>query len=137
MGILFFLSFQYRRVSVLHYHLYSFHSTYELLYRRGFIDPEKEAPCLKDSLKLAKKIPDFKNKKSEIKQSMTKLNVNVVFTPKAHCELAGRGIEYVWGIAKVDFRMKNAELSAEERTTSLNTRVLDEVEEDRLEKEFA
>ena len=55
--------------------------------------------------------------------SMNKRNIEILFTLKAHCEIAGRGIEYIWGIAKVSFRKDNAKLQTSKRVTSLNTRV--------------
>ena len=96
----------------------------ELLCRRGFIDPSNpNKPSIKELVKLAKDVPDFKNEKSEIELSMDKLNVEIVFTPKAHCELAGRGIEYIWGVSKTSFRRENATLSTSDRVTTLNSRV--------------
>ena len=54
---------------------------------------------------------------------MGKLNVGIVFAPKAHCKLAGWGIEYVWGIAKVGFRKDNASLDTVSRVQGLDARV--------------
>ena len=51
------------------------------------------------------------------------IGVEVVFTPKAHCELAGRGVEHAWGVSKVLFRKANATLSTEQRTKDLKVRV--------------
>ena len=48
---------------------------------------------------------DFKNEKSAMEVLMDDLNlkaannqsVNLIVSPKYHCELAGEGIEYAWG----------------------------------------
>ena len=44
---------------------------------------------------------------------MCKLDTNMIFTPKGYYEIAGRGIEYIWGITKILFRKKNAALNNE------------------------
>ena len=100
----------------------------ELLFRRGFIDTTKPLPTKNDLLNICKKIPDFMNEKSEIEQAMQKLDVDVIFTPKAHCEMAGRGIEYIWGIGKVDFRKQNSKLTTQQRVDTLNERVKRSIE---------
>ena len=54
------------------------------------------------------KCSDFVNEKSEIEflleelsQMETTINTyKVIFSPKYHCELAGEGIEYAWGLIK-------------------------------------
>jgi len=73
----------------------------EVLYRRGYIDKNAKLPTDAEARKIAIAIPDFKNEKSEIESAMDTLGIRVVFTPKGHCEIAGRGIEYLWGISKV------------------------------------
>lgn len=53
---------------------------------------------------------DFKNEISDIEHlardisNDLQINVNILFTPKFHCELAGKGIEYSWGAAKRLYR---------------------------------
>jgi len=48
--------------------------------------------------------PDLLSETNELEELGAKLGVIIVFTPKAHCEHAGRGIEYCWGFAKLAFR---------------------------------
>jgi hypothetical protein len=50
---------------------------------------------------------DFQNETSQLQHIATKLGVGVTMTPKAHAELAGQGIEYSWGYAKLKFRQSN------------------------------
>ena len=98
----------------------------ELLWRRGYIDPAvntKELPNDKQCRLIAKNIPQFKNELSEIEIVMKELDVEIVFTPKAHCKIAGRGIEYVWRVAKMMFRKENATLDNDKRVNTLKARV--------------
>ena len=60
-------------------------------------------PNKEDCLKILVKLDDFKNEKCEVETTLNELGVEVRFTPKAHCELAGRGIEYIWGVSKKYF----------------------------------
>ena len=56
-------------------------------------------------------MPQLKDEPSEIELTMNSIGVDVVFTPKAHCEIAGRGIEHVWGASKLKFRRENDSLT--------------------------
>jgi len=67
----------------------------ELLWRRGFLKPGEQLPKKEACEEIIKNLKDFKNEKCEVKHTISKLDVLVRFTPKAHCELAGRGIEYI------------------------------------------
>ena len=72
----------------------------ELLWRRGYADPELSAKELtndKACRLIAKEIPQFKNELSEIEIAMKELDADAVFIPKGHCELAGRRIKCLWG----------------------------------------
>jgi hypothetical protein len=40
-------------------------------------------------------------------EMLTELGIGMEQTPRCHPELAGRGIEYCWGKAKLDFRRTN------------------------------
>ena len=59
---------------------------------------------------LLSKCTDFKEEKTDIDQMCEELSskydysVNILFTPKFHCELAGEGIEYSWGASKRLYR---------------------------------
>ena len=47
---------------------------------------------------------DFKNEVSILQKVADKYNANAWFTPKYHCEIAGEGIEYLWGYGKQIYR---------------------------------
>ena len=65
----------------------------------------------------------FIDKPSEIEGTMKMCDVEIVFTPKAYCELAGRGINYLWGISKMLFCQENASLQNDDRMNNLKERV--------------
>jgi hypothetical protein len=50
---------------------------------------------------------DFQNETSQLQHIALQLGISVDMTPKAHAELAGQGIEYSWGYAKLKFRKEN------------------------------
>jgi hypothetical protein len=50
---------------------------------------------------------DFKSEMSQLQFVAKQLGVSAIMTPKAHAELAGQGIEYSWGYAKLKFRQNN------------------------------
>ena len=89
----------------------------QILWERGFID----ATCVhkytnKGSLNggvrddstslecLMSRLPDFVNEETVLQQTGKKLGVTILRTPKCHPELAGEGIEYAWGVAKLFYR---------------------------------
>ena len=55
---------------------------------------------------------DFINQQSDIEELTLELSTccsyssSILFTPKFHCELAGEGIEYSWGLSKRIYRKK-------------------------------
>ena len=49
------------------------------------------------------KCNDFKNKQMQLKYILTLLGVDLRLAPKSHPEIAGIGIEYAWGYAKLQF----------------------------------
>jgi hypothetical protein len=68
---------------------------------RGKID-------LKTSLRyLLGQCTDFKREITQLQYIASELGCTVIMTPKAHPELAGRGIEYAWGYSKLVFRRDN------------------------------
>lgn len=99
-------------------------SMIELLFRCGFIDTLKLTLSKPECEKIISKLEDFMGEKCEVEMTMDKLDVFIRFTPKAHCEIAGKGIEYIWGISKIDFRQLNAKLTSEQRITRLNENVM-------------
>ena len=56
--------------------------------------------------------PDFKYEQSALEKLLHDLSegqaftVSMMTTPKYHCEIAGEGIEYDWGVAKKTYRNK-------------------------------
>ena len=60
------------------------------------IDGVARSTCAKDVLAACW---DYQNETSELEQMVTDLGHRAMFTPKGHCELAGEGIEYDWGVA--------------------------------------
>jgi len=56
-------------------------------------------------VELIKKCKDFMAERSSILEFIgDAYSIEVLFTPKYHCELAGEGIEYAWGYAKCIYR---------------------------------
>ena len=107
---------------------------FQVLGERGFIDTTKLQEYRKDMSKtwldgsgqvredkmeeykkysltyLMGSCEDFKNERSALEQLAADLsqrysrNLEILVTPKYHCELAGEGIEYAWGLGKRYFR---------------------------------
>ena len=69
----------------------------------GFVMEENRKYVL---LELLGKCEDFQSEKSDLEQvaldisSLVRYNWEIPFTPKFHCELAGKGISYPWGASK-------------------------------------
>ena len=104
----------------------------QVLYERGFIDTAQLSEYSENGRKhqlddnndvlpeykkfvlrsLMEETTDFKNEPNAIqqlatdlsKQSMNGTKIEVIITPKYHCEIAGEGIEYDWGMAKRYYR---------------------------------
>ena len=47
---------------------------------------------------------DFLNEEGMLQHIAKRIGVEVLLTPKCHAELAGEGVEYVWGGAKGEYR---------------------------------
>jgi hypothetical protein len=45
---------------------------------------------------------DFINEEGMLLRDAKCLDIKVLLTPKCHAELAGEGVEYIWGGAKVE-----------------------------------
>ena len=58
---------------------------------------------------------DFATELSQMQWVAEQIGVRVVMTPKAHPELAGQGIEYSWGYAKLCFRRMNTARTSKEK----------------------
>jgi hypothetical protein len=75
------------------------------------VKPEFESEYKKYSLTyLMSQCPDFKRELSAMEKLVEDLSsgeaftVTILVTPKYHCELAGEGIEYDWGLSKRNYR---------------------------------
>ena len=55
-------------------------------------------------IRILKKCSDFKNETTQLMYILDLLDVRLILTPKCHPEIAGRGVEYCWGYAKLRFR---------------------------------
>jgi hypothetical protein len=86
-----------------------------LLWECGFIDPDKYYTkegkdehgrvILERSLKyLIRQCCDFEHEQTLLQHISSLLGVIVDRTPKCHCEMAGEGIEYSWGLGKNAYR---------------------------------
>jgi len=78
---------------------------------------------------------DYKNEKSILEAIAERTGVLIKPTPKYHCELAGEGIEYSWGFAKLRYRR----VPLEERNSAVKFRAfvaeaLDAVSKDRMRR---
>jgi len=69
----------------------------KILWHRGFIASGSKALSLEKCQKILQELPDFVNEKSELETNMAKLGILIIFTLKAHCKIAGRGVENIWG----------------------------------------
>ena len=55
-------------------------------------------------VRILKRCHDFKTETTQLKYILDLLGVFMILTPKCHPEIAGRGVEYCWGYAKLRFR---------------------------------
>jgi hypothetical protein len=90
----------------------------QVLWERGWIDKANYSSYKVQHNKdddfslqwLMSKCPDFAEEQSAMEYLLARIsahnefNVTILVTPKYHCELAGEGIEYSWGLAKRFFR---------------------------------
>ena len=94
------------------------------IWRRGYADTsESKLPNYKECLEIAKKTHAFANELSELEINMKKVDVEVIFTPKGHCEISTGGMECLWGVSKAFFLRQNAELHNDKRVNDLNPRI--------------
>jgi hypothetical protein len=69
----------------------------------GAVDEEFSLQCILESCL------DFANEATELQTMGEKMGVRVIATTKFHAEMAGEGIEYLWGVAKSWYRSKPLE----------------------------
>ena len=80
----------------------------QILWERGLWQPqEQDKLTLEEGRARLKLCGDFANEPSALQYMLAERGHLLVMTPKAHPELAGKGIEYSWGKAKRDFRQLN------------------------------
>jgi hypothetical protein len=72
----------------------------------GAVDEEFSLHCLMESCL------DFANETTELQSMGEKMGVRVISTTKFHAEMAGEGIEYLWGVAKSWYRSKPLHLKS-------------------------
>ena len=95
----------------------------QVLWERGFIEEEshedyhvhpkkdENGEVIEDSENsslyfLMSTCLDFSKETTALEGVGEELGVKVYITPKFHCEIAGEGIEYAWGVAKGVYRRK-------------------------------
>jgi hypothetical protein len=91
----------------------------QVLWERGWIDPSTDRGLYtvhgsKDSMGAVRKdtslrqlmsnLKDFEVQETLLQIKAAEMGFLLDRTPKCHCELAGEGIEYVWGCAKNHYR---------------------------------
>ena len=99
----------------------------EDLRAKGLMKVKEEA--IRTKLNLCK---DFATEISQMQFIAKQLGVEVTMTPKAHPELAGQGIEYSWGYAKLMFRKNNTNGTSKEKAQRLESNVLDAISTENL-----
>ena len=88
----------------------------EYLYRRGFIDPmSSKAPSMAECIEILESLTDFKTELTLLQKVGRDIGLEVIMTPICHCEIAGRAVEYGWGISKLDYRKINCGESSKTR----------------------
>ena len=96
--------------------------SFQVLYERGFIDITKVNDYTNEGSlvmgvrntdlslnSLIAKLPDFMEEETLLQITAKQLGYVVDRTPKCHPELAGEGIEYAWGSAKIFYRRQPME----------------------------
>jgi len=80
----------------------------QVLWERGLWDQATEPKLSKaNAANRLRLCEDFATEQTELQRVFTNRGHILLMSPKAHPELAGKGIEYSWGKAKRDFRQHN------------------------------
>ncbi len=103
--------------------------------QNGNILPQFESDAKKFLLTdLLSECPDFKYEKSAMQKLAEDLsqrhqrNIELLISPKYHCELAGEGIEYGWGLFKKYYRRtEHADKKGRQKFTSCVKKCLEKV----------
>lgn len=93
----------------------------QVLFERGWIDPNTEPKEYtmkgkvdefgnydtdKSLMNMISQQPDFMHEKTMLQHYCEELGIRSNRTPKAHCEIAGEGIEFDWGFSKLTYCTK-------------------------------
>lgn len=94
----------------------------QVLWERGWIEEQRykdyhlyTTDASKNTIAELSLIPlmsschDFAEEITELQANALQMEVQCLLTPKYHCELAGEGIEYAWGVAKARYRAASME----------------------------
>jgi hypothetical protein len=76
----------------------------QILWERGLFRPGMKAEEM--TLRLAA-CTDFATEQTLLQKACVDRGHILTMSPKGHCEVAGRGIEFSWGRSKADFRLHN------------------------------
>lgn len=81
----------------------------QVLWERGFWDVSNPnfKPKVEELREIMAECLDFKHEETALQQISNKAGHLLRMSPKGHPELAGVGIEYSWGKAKLEFRRRN------------------------------
>ena len=86
---------------------------------------------------------DFKEEKSAMEvlldelslKSLNNQKINLLVSPKYHCELAGEGVEYCWGLSKKYFRNEGFEKkNTKSKFEQVVRKAIEYVRKDHVEK---
>jgi len=80
----------------------------QICWERGLLNP-LQTYTKAQLVVLLQRCTDFKNSETNLQMIGRKLGVKVERTPKFHCEMAGEGIEYDWGVCKAKYRCRPLE----------------------------
>jgi len=91
----------------------------QVLYERGFIDEKiSEKDYTEKGIRIGtnvydenfkyhdilQNLQDFREEMSSLEYYGSKIGIKIKLSPKYHPEIAGEGIEYIWGLSKCNFR---------------------------------
>lgn len=122
----------------------------QIAFERGLLDPtksyehysEKGRKDVHESIiegtsidKLIQSLRDFREEKTLLQVRAEEMGISIVRSPKCHPEIAGEGIEYVWGVSKNDY--KRQPLEQKRGIDNFLNLVTKSVSTDRITKEIA
>jgi hypothetical protein len=96
----------------------------QIAFERGLLDPTKSYDFYSEKGrkdehenmiegtsidKLIQSLRDFREEKTLLQVRAEEMGISIVRSPKCHPEIAGEGIEYVWGVSKNHYRRQPLE----------------------------